>query len=82
MHREVAAFDPVIETAVNRHVLAVFPQRLEQRGLLVRGARGFREEVLHLVAQQISDRDETPGSRARPLGCLNGGVAADGAGQE
>src|SRR5687767_13093704 len=82
MDCEVTALDAVVESAVNRHVLAVFPKRLEQRRLLVRRAGGFGKELLDLIAKQIPDRDESPRAGTGAPGSLNGGIAAHGAGHE
>jgi dihydropteroate synthase len=68
VHREVAAFDAVVEAAEDRQVLSLLPERLEQGGLLVVLAGGGREEFLGLVAQQVADRDEASGADAGSLG--------------
>jgi hypothetical protein len=82
MHREVPALHAVIETAINGHVLAHVPQRLEQRGLLIGGARGLGEELFHLITEQISYRDESPRAGPGTFGGLHGGIAADGTGEK
>ena len=57
-------------------------EQFEQRCLLVGRAGRLGKERLHLIAQQISDRDETPRPGPRALGRLHGGVAAYDAGQQ
>ena len=59
MHREVSAFDPVIQTRVEGEILAMFRQRFQQPGHFVVRSRRFREKLRLIEAQQIANADET-----------------------
>jgi hypothetical protein len=70
VHREVSAFDSVIESTVKRHVLAILAQGLEERRLFVPLASRFGEYALLLKSEQVADGNESLGSDA----CTTGGL--------
>ena len=78
VHREVAAFDAVVEAAEDGQLILLLPERFQQCRLLEVATGGLREELLRLVAEQVADRHETAGADAGSLGRLDGGVAAEG----
>ncbi len=67
MDREVTSLDPMIESAVDCHVVAVGLERLEQLRGLVALALGFGKEVLELVTEKVADGDEAARSHAGSL---------------
>ena len=77
MHREVAAFDAVVEATENGHQFALRPDGLQQGRLFVVASGGGREKLLGLVAEQVADRHEAAGADAGTFGHLHGGISAE-----
>ena len=78
VHREVSAFDAVVEAAEDGHPFALFPDGLQQGRLFEIATGGLREQLLGLVAEEVADGHEATGADAGSLGRLDGGVAAEG----
>ena len=65
---EMPAPQSVIESAIDRDLVAVCGQRLEQRRFFKAASRRFREKMFLLKAEQVAHRDE-PASTGTRTAC-------------
>ena len=66
MHGEVTTANSMIQSTINRHLIAIGSQRFQQRCLFVFFADRFGKEVFLLKAQQIADRNKPSRTNTGP----------------
>lgn len=76
MHSEVSSPDSMIESAVDRHVVAVVGEGLQKPGHFVAPARRLGKKAVLLIAEQVPDRDEPLRTSTRSLRRGNGSAGS------